>query len=165
MFKSCLSGSQSFIKFGFDTSVETDNTIYEISNIIGAGSIYFLCDHFFIRFFTRNSTFFLKDVLAFWKSICNYFWWFWLLVSRMMIYGINTNYRGILMIMVIVLSFSVVSQFNNPKRFGEYILSAALFKFLSKKDFIIFLFSLNLVSDCLASWTFRHISWNITPFS
>ena len=129
------------------------------------GSISFLCDSFFIRFFTGNSTFCLKRVLIFWKSMCNYLWLFWLLVSRIVIYGIITNYRGILMIRKIVFSLSVVAQYKNWKRFGEYILSAAFFVFLSTEDFAIFLFSLNLVSDCLVSWAFRYISWNVTPFS
>ena len=53
------SGSQSFIKFRFDTFVEIDNTISENSNIIGVSS-----DSFFMRFFTQYSTFFLKGILV-----------------------------------------------------------------------------------------------------
>ena len=49
MFKSCPSGSQSFVQFGFDIFAEIDNTISENSNIIGVGSICFLCGGFFIE--------------------------------------------------------------------------------------------------------------------
>ena len=47
MFKSCPSGSQRFVKFGFDIFAEIDNTISENSNIIGVGSICFFCDGVF----------------------------------------------------------------------------------------------------------------------
>ena len=94
MFKSCSHASKSLIKFGFDASVKTDNTVSENSNIIGVGSISFLCQSFFISFFTRNSKLFLKTMLVFWKSIYNYFWLFWLYVSTLMNYGIITSNRG-----------------------------------------------------------------------
>ena len=94
MFKSCSHASKSLIKFGFDASVKTDNTVSENSNIIGVGSISFLCHSFFISFFTRNSKLFLKTMLVFWKSIYNYFWLFWLYVSTLMNYGIITSNRG-----------------------------------------------------------------------
>ena len=100
--------------------------------------------------------FFLKGVLVFWKSIYSYFWSFF--VSRIIIYGVTTNYRGIFMVRMILFVIFRSLTIYYSKRFGEYILSAALFIFPSKEDFVIFFLSLNLVSGDLASSTFRHIS-------
>ena len=99
----------------------------------------FFGDSFFIRFFTRNSTFL-------WKV----YWFSWNLFTVFGLFDcLYLEKWFILSLLTVKLSlwqgwslssFFVISQFSNSKWFGECILSAALFTFLSKEGFIIFLF-------------------------